>query len=144
MRFSPKSKEEIAAERGVLKAGEGEFIVTEALETTSKSGNEMMKLKLKVWDSEGREGMVFDYLINNVHWKLYNFFESIGNLEAYEAGVLDPLVLIGAAGKCKLGIQKDATGKYGDQTKIVDYLKPGSEPTKHKNLLDEEEDDPFK
>jgi hypothetical protein len=143
MRFTPLTKEQLAAQRGVLKPGPAEFMVTEAKEDTSKSsGNPMIKLTVKVWDDDGREGTVFDYLLESVQWKLAAFFESIGRPELYESGELDPVVLVGLTGRCKLQTQKDSTGKYADQTKIVDYLKPDSKKPKS-NLL-EDEDDPFK
>lgn len=122
MKYQPLTKEELAAQRGTLKPGLCEFQVVDAQDQISKSGNDMVKLSLRVWDSEGKEGQIFDYLVASASWKIASFFESIGNPQAYESGEIDTVVVVGAAGKAKLEIEKDPT--YGDKAKIKAYLKP--------------------
>lgn len=128
MNFTPLSEAELNAQRGILTPGHADFEVIEAIDTVSKSsGNPMIKLTLKAWDAEGRQGVVFDYLVSNAQWKIKNFFESIGRPETYDSGNIDATLLVGATGKAEIEIQKDTTGKYGDQPKIKDYVnKTGS------------------
>lgn len=146
MRFEPLSDAELAAQRGTLKPGPADFEVIDAKEALSKAGNEMVKLTLRVWDSEGRQGQLFDYLLGNAQWKIKSFYQSIGNPEAYEAGLIDPLNLSGASGKAILTIQKDP--KYGDQVRIQNYVMPGvkketKEAKDPDSIRDEGDDVPF-
>lgn len=141
MNFTPLSDEELNAQKGLLAPGVADFEVVEAKDEVSKSsGNEMIKLNLKVWDSQGKQGMVFDYLVSTVSWKIKQFFDAIGKPEIYNVGTITSQNLIGASGKATLGIQKDRTGKYGDQTKVVEYIKAG---TNLDSILPDDED-PFK
>ena len=140
MRYKPMTKEELAAQRGTLKAGPCDFEVVDAKDQLSKAGNEMVKLTLRVWDSEGREGQLFDYLVGSASWKIASFFESIGNPEHYESGEIDTLAILGACGKATLAIEKDTTGKYGDQAKVKFYVKPGEAKKEPKNPDDVRQD----
>lgn len=149
MKYPVLSNEELVAQRGNLKPGQADFEVIAAKDDVSKKGNPMVKLTLSIWDSEGRQGQIFDYLVSNVQWKIKGFFDSIGNPEAYESGEIDADVIVGACGKVQLVMQKDISGKYGDQIKVRDYLKAGEikesqKPTSDPaSILGGEDDIPF-
>lgn len=130
MRYTPLSEEELNRSK-VLTEGEAQFEVIAAKDKLSKKQNEMIELQLKVCDSKGVTGGVFDYLVSNVVWKIKRFFDSIGSPDAYLQGEMDADSLVGASGKCILKTESDP--KYGDQTRIADYLKNGSGQQTKKN-----------
>lgn len=62
-------------------AGEYKLRVIEADEDTSKSGNDMIKLKLRIVKSDGRDGpAMFDYLVfsDSSFWKIDAFLKAAG------------------------------------------------------------------
>lgn len=131
MKFTVLNEEELAAQRGTLKSGYCDFEVISAKDKISKSsGNEMIELTLRVWDSEGRQAQLFDYLVSSFQPKIKSFFDSIGAPQTYESGEIDANVIVGATGRAKLGIEKSE--QYGDKPKIRDYVKPGVQIEKKK------------
>lgn len=151
MKFTPLDEEALNAQRGILKEGEADFEVMIANDKFSKSsGQPMIELKLKVWDCEGKEGIIFDYLVGNVQWKLHQFLASVGRLDLYESGDVNTDILLGMCGKALLKLQKDKTGKYPDQMRVTEYFIP-SAPTENKkestqspaSILANEDDIPF-
>ena len=122
MRFQPLSKEELDKQKGLLNPGDADFEIMSAEETKSKAGNPMLKLQLRVWDSNSKEGVVFDYLTPNAQWKIRNFLESIDKLRLYGQGEVNPVDLEYSSGKCVLYIHKDKSGQYGDTIKVKDYF----------------------
>lgn len=138
MRFTPKSDEELQM-MNLMHEGEYPFEVLDATPEVSKSNNEMIKLKLKVFDQEGREHVIFDYLLEALSWKLKHFCKATGLLDDYEAGVLDHLKCIGKSGYVKIIIQKGnvnpSGGHYADKNSVKDYIfaesenKPFPKPT---------------
>ena len=61
--------------------GEYRLRVVDAREDTSKGGNDMIKLKLRVLKDDGSEGVsLFDYLVftESTHWKINHFLKSCG------------------------------------------------------------------
>lgn len=146
MKYNPISEEEINAQRGMLKEGPANFEVIKANDKISKAGNEMIELLLKVWDSDGKEGGIFDYLVSNAQWKIKHFYESIGDSALYTGGEIKSSNLIGSSGKAIIAIQKDLTGKHPDRPKIKDYLKSNGISNEEANKIfnNENEDDiPF-
>lgn len=103
--------------------GEYDFVVHEASEETSSTGNDMIKLTLHVFNREGRKRTVFDYLVNadNAQWKIRHFCESVGLLRQYETGDLDVRDIVTRPGRCKLRI-KPATGQYAASNAVNDYI----------------------
>jgi hypothetical protein len=125
MKFKPLSDEEIAAQRRTLKVGIADFTIGSVKEAISKeSGNEMLKLVLKVWDCKGQEGILYDYITFSpkMAWKLKHFLEAIGEGVQYQTGTIDSGNLVGKSGKVMLAIQKDKTGLYGDKVGVKDYM----------------------
>lgn len=106
----------------------------------SLAGNLMIKLKLKIWNNNGRERIVFDYLVSmeSMVYKIKHFCESIGF--TYEDGQFNPQKCIGKFGHLELSIQKgkkkpDSNDFYPDKNAVKDYIKadtnktvPGEDP----------------
>ena len=123
MRYDPTPEDQLN-QRTLLAEGEGTFEVLKAEDKISKAGNEMIELLLKVWDKDGKQSTIFDYLVSNQQWKILHFFKSTGSVKDYLEGDLDPQNLIGTGGKLKIAVKKDP--QYGDQNKVADYLEGGA------------------
>ncbi len=122
MKFTPKTEKEIA-EEGLIPAGTiCDFEVLEAEEKTSKAGNPMVALQLKVWRPNGQTTLVRDWLLLDQMWKLHAFCASVGKLADYEAGEIDAFELKGCTGRAKIGI-KPATDQYAAGNSIAGYIK---------------------
>jgi hypothetical protein len=120
MRFAPKTEAEIAA-ASLLPAGVYDFEVVSGSDEVSKAGNDMIKLGLRVYDHQGTpNGILFDYLMEKVAYKLRHASAACGLLDAYETGVLEGSDFVGKSGKVKLRIQKDE--QYGDKNQVADYV----------------------
>ena len=105
MQFNSKSRDELARE-SLTPPGEYDFEIMRAEETTSKKGNEMIKLKLRVFVENG-EIHVYDYLVaGGMEYKLANFCDAIGRSEDYDAGNINADSLEGCGGKLKLVIEE--------------------------------------
>lgn len=127
MNFAPKTEKEIA-EANLLEPGVYDYEVVYAQDKVSKSGNDMIELKLRIFSDRG-ERLIHDYLLEAIAYKLRHFCESAGILSQYEAGSLIAEDCLGKAGKLKLGIQRDKTGAYPDKNTVQDYEVDGaSEP----------------
>ncbi len=103
MQFNSKSRDELA-KASLTPPGEYDFEIMRAEEATSKKGNEMIKLKLRVF-VDGGEIHVYDYLVAGMEYKLANFCDTIGRSEDYDAGEIKADNLEGCAGKLKLVIE---------------------------------------
>jgi hypothetical protein len=121
MRFEPKTEKEIA-EANLWPAGEYGFEIIEAVEKISKSGNDMIKLKLKVINNNNAFIFVDDYLLENMAYKLRHCAEACGLLESYEKGELSANDMKDKTGTLKLKISKDKTGQYADKNDVQDYV----------------------
>ena len=115
MQFNSKSREELARE-SLTPPGEYDFEIMRAEETTSKKGNEMIKLKLRVFVENG-EIHVYDYLVAGMEYKLANFCDAIGRSEDYDDGEINADNLVGCAGKLKLVIEKEQKDKDTGEVK---------------------------
>ena len=123
MKFKPLSEQEMQQARNNLSPGPAQFEVLAAEEQRSKSGNDMIKLQLKVWDKNGNQGIVYDYLmaISQMQWKLKHFCEATEKDHLFTGGLIKAEDCLGQAGECQLQLQKDKAGEYGDQIKVKDY-----------------------
>lgn len=133
MRLTPISAEK-ANEGGsfpVWKPGEYDYEIHDAADDTSKSGAEMLKLTLYVFDSDGNKRTVFDYITSDEksQWKARHLAESVGLVKQYESGELDPYDLTGKTGRLKLRI-KPAQGDYPAGNSVGDYIPIGDLPEK--------------
>jgi hypothetical protein len=146
MRFTPKTKEELQT-LNLIPPGEYNFEVIEAYDKDkyggplkSQSGNEKISLKLKIWDANGKERLIFDNLLTLESWayKLYNFCATTGILSKYESGSIEAKDCIGRTGKVRIVIEKDKTGDYKDKNSVKDYVVNGN--GSGKKLLELEDD----
>jgi hypothetical protein len=120
MRFTPKTEQEIQ-QALLLPDGEYDFEVISALDKQSKSGNDMIELKLRVFHEQS-ERFITDYLMEAMAFKLRHFCGAAGLMDEYESGALAAGMCVGKAGRVKLIIQKDKTGAYPDKNSVRDYV----------------------
>ncbi len=108
----------------LLKAGVADFEIVNVQEKTSQNtGNEMLELKLRVWDEDGAEGVVYDYIISSEKtiWKLYQLSKALSGIKIYsEDGCFDPNKLIGQKGKLILKITAPS-GEYPARNQVKSY-----------------------
>lgn len=131
MRFTPKTDEEIAAEN-LWQPGEYGFEVVDrvafgtkeytTLDTQAKSGADMIRLVVKVYNNEGGFQHLVDYLLESMPGKLRHACEAVGLLSKYETGMLTASDFIGKQGFLKIKIEKDKTGQYADKNAVADYI----------------------
>jgi len=114
------------------------------------SGNKMIKLQLKVWDSKGREHSIYDYLVSSPMsiYKIKHFCESIGFENEYNSGQFDPKSCIGKCGSVELVIQKgqqkpNSSERYSDRNTVKDYQKSDGKIEKNTTKLPFDDDIPF-
>lgn len=116
--FKPVSEAEAI---GLLPDGVYDFQVKTAEQCTSKKGNPMIKLGLIVWDKEGREHHVNDYLLEIMKYKLKHFCDATSLDDKYQAGSFDASDCIGKSGRCKLKIEESEG--YAPKNSVHDYVK---------------------
>lgn len=123
MKFQPKSQEELdreAAARGPFRPGVYDFDVTSASDETSKNGNEMIAVVLKVYDQDGETRTVRDWLLEAMAYKLRHACETVGLDHEYEAGTVSAADFEGRSGKVKLKIEKSSG--FPDKNVVADYV----------------------
>lgn len=139
--FTPKSEEEIT-KSGLLEKGEYDFVVKSAqIKPSKSSGKPMVELVLGVWDKEGREHTIFDYLVDAIEYKIRHFCYSVGLGDKYEAGGFYPEESIGKNGLCKVFIKEDKSGQYPPKNSIADYLQGKKEMKTNPKQEEEFKDD---
>ena len=128
MQFTVYDEEKLSRFRSPLSEGPANFEVSSAQEKVSKSGNAMMELKLRVWDINGVEGIIYDYLVDieQMAYKIKHFWESVEFMSVYESGNFSSDDCIGKAGKCELKWKKSKNTQYPDRMVIADYIKPSN------------------
>ena len=153
MEIKPKSREEIAREK-LLKTGIYDFEVMWAEETTSKkSGNPMVKIKIRVFH-DGGEAHIYDYIVSTQVEKLCAFCDAVGLSKEYDAGDVKSDDMEGRSGRVKIGIEdekpkEDGEGNWPAKNKVKDYLPKAEgeggrkvekpEPTPAENAAEDEE-----
>lgn len=98
------------------------FEVIDATDEISKSGNDMIKLKLKVFTDDGRERTIFDYLLEKLPYKIAHFFDCIGKWDKYESGGFSADDCYGGSGEVKIYTQKSKDPQYPDKSAVADYM----------------------
>ena len=126
MDFKPKSRDELARE-SLLPDGVYDFEVISAEDAVSKSGNDMIKLKLAVFRPDGSQAHLYDYLLTTQEWKLAAFCDAIGKSEDYDAGHVETADLQGAGGRCKIAteaakLDDDGNEKWPPKNKVKNYV----------------------
>jgi hypothetical protein len=124
MKFQPKTEAQLI-EENLSPEGEYDFEVVGAIEKMSKTGNDMIELKLRVYVGD-KERIIFDYLLEAMAFKLIHFCEATGLSAVYEAGQLTAEDCIGQSGKLNLVIQ-EGKGGFASKNSVGDYI-VSSEP----------------
>lgn len=103
--------------------GDYKLKVIEAEEDTSKAGNDMIKLKLRIIKSDGGDGpALFDYLVfsESSLWRVDAFLKSCDQHPGEGVKVdIDPTAIIGWECEAKLAVD-DYDGKKSN--KVAAYL----------------------
>lgn len=105
----------------ILDPGDYNFVVDDAQERDSKSGNAMIALKLKVGDAPNDRN-VYDYLVfdGKSEWKLGTFLHAIGRHPGVGVEMeIDPNDLVGRSGRAKIKVELYNGNK---SNKVQDYL----------------------
>lgn len=125
MRFTPLTEQQIKA-LGLITPGDYPFEVIAAEDKVSQSNNDMIKLTLKIWDENGKERQIDDYLLEAMPKKFFHFCRHTGLDEKYQAGSLMAEHCIGKSGYVKIATQKgkkkDDGTYFDDKSGVVDYL----------------------
>ena len=120
MKFKPQSEEEAAsAERRPLPAGIYDAEVLEVVETRSKAGNDMLKIKLGVFRPQGGHDWIYDY-ITDTSYRLGQLMSACGLSEQYQKGEVHPDELEGKSFKVTLKIDP-ARGEYSERNSVGRY-----------------------
>lgn len=138
MKVTPKTDKQIS-EANLMPGGIYDFEIGTATDEVSKSGNEMIKVDLTVFDAQGNKRFIFDYLLDAVAFKIKHAAEACGLLDKYEAGLIVAEDFIGKSGKVKIKIQKDKTGQYADKNVVADYV-VDKDPKETKSVTKELDD----
>lgn len=139
MKYPALTDQQIEGMRAKLQPGIYEFQVVSAEEKVSQtSGNEMIKLTLKVWDKEGRQFTVFDYLVatEKMAFKTKHFCESIGAPELY-CGETDAALFTDRCGHVKTALEKEEyKGRMQEKVRVVDYVTVAKSENKPADFVD--------
>lgn len=125
MRVTPRTDEEINM-MNLLPEGIYSFQVIKAEEKISKSNNEMIVITLKVWDKDGRERLLTDYLLDSFAKKIKHFVKVTGLENKYELGSITAEDCLNKIGDVHVIIQKGNPkpegGFYSDKNSVNDYI----------------------
>lgn len=132
MLFNPKTENELQA-LNLLPDGTYKFHVDEAQDTKSKSsGADMIKLNLSIFDQNGKEHIVIDYLLASLLYKVLHFAETTELESKYSAGSLNAADCIGKTGYAKIytqiGQDKGDGTNYPNRNAVKDYVKKENAP----------------
>ena len=127
MEFQAQSEEDIAR-AGLIEKGEYAFEIIQAENQRSKSGNDMVKVKLCVFLPDGRTRHVTDYLLSAMAAKLRHFCDATGLLPQYQRGTLSAEDCEGRNGTARIGVQEDKEGRYPPKNTVTDYVTRPAKP----------------
>lgn len=143
MRFTYKTEEQLQQEKPMLAEGGADFEIKTAEEKVSKNGNPMIECKIQVWDKNGASGVIFDYIVSNLSFKIKSVCDSIGHPEWYAPNVdLEAQALVGQTGKCFLKLERSQDVQYPPRMKISYYIEAQEETTKVAHNLEKRDDRP--
>ena len=120
MRFQPKTEEEIQT-ANLLPDGKYGFVISNAEEKVSASGNDMIVLTVRVYKDDGGFILITDYLMEKMAFKLRHACQACDLLADYDAGELDHNKFVGKEGFVKIKTQP-AKGEYSAKNVIADYV----------------------
>jgi hypothetical protein len=126
VRFTPKTEAQIKSEEGARNLwprGVYDFEVMDASDEVSSKGNEMIKLRLKVYDQAGNTQTVWDYLLEQIMGKFAHACEAMGLTTQFDSGNVEAADFEGKSGQVVLYVQKGQNG-YPDKNSVADYVRP--------------------
>ena len=142
MKFRPQTEEEAAsAERRPLPAGIYDAEVLEVVETRSKAGNDMLKIKLGVFRPQGGHDWIYDY-ITDTSYRLGQLMSACGLSDQYQKGEVHPDELEGKSFKVTLKVDP-ARGEYSERNSVGRYGTATPKPTTPTVVASTEADDDF-
>jgi len=119
MQFTPKTQKQLDEER-LLPEAEYPFEISGAEEKTSKKGNEMIELTVRVFKPDGTFELVTDYIMEAMPYKLLHCCETTGLKDKYNSGDLTADEFICKSGHLKLIIQPE--GDWPAKNSVKDYI----------------------
>jgi len=134
MTYTPKSEEQLIKEGfGLLPEGVYDFEIFETSDAPSRKGNEMFMFKLCIFDSEGTQRHIFDYIVFGTNFgerKLRRAAASCGLIDIYNSGDLKDTTFLNATGKALIK-QQNGTAEYPAPRNIVSEYLPRSDTVEH-------------
>jgi len=135
MKYSPSTEKELRSAM-VMDPGIYSFEVISAKDATSKKGNDMIELTLRVFPNDPDSGprIIKDWLVAGSplgELKINNFCHCVGIQDAYFAGEFSAFQCEGQAGSLRLTIQ--ASEQYGDQNSVKAYVVPKADQSEPVN-----------
>ena len=124
MKFNVLSDAELAKKRCVIVEGEADFTIERVEEKVSKRGNDMFEIQLKVWDKNGTDGSVRDYIVSTAEWKIHQLCDAINEPSLYKSGEIKPDLLEGKSGRCAIILDKTDRGEYPKVKMYLSYVDP--------------------
>lgn len=122
MLITPRTEQELFEEL-IVPAGTYDFEIVFAEDAVSKkSGKEMIKLRLKVWDQNGKIRFVNDFLMEAMAFKLRHFYEYTGMIEKYNVGNIQASDCMNRCGQAEI-IVKKADDNFPLRNEVKDYIK---------------------
>jgi hypothetical protein len=124
MKYTPKTEAQLA-EESLLPNGTYDFEIIETSDRPSKKGNDMFSLKLSVFDIDGNQRIIFDYIAMGNFFgerKLRHAANACGLLEIYNSGNLKADDFLNTSGKILLKQQKGTPDFPLPKNVVVDYL----------------------
>jgi Protein of unknown function (DUF669) len=119
------SQEELREQQKYLRPGEYQFQVIKCEHKSSKSGNPMFELTLKIWDATGSDYTARDWLLltEDAIFKIKRFWQCVGKPEMYEKGNCTEKDFVDQVGHCKTDVKPSDDGEQMF-VRIVSYIKP--------------------
>lgn len=122
MRYTPHTDDQLNR-MNLLPDGEYDFTVIEADDKASKNGNDMVTLKLHVYEEDGTPRIIFDYLVpDKMPHKFKHACDACGLIEEYNAGSVTHDSFVNRQGRLIIYTQP-AKGSYLEKSAVKDYVK---------------------
>ena len=143
MKFTPYASDREIEELNLVRDGKYPGIVIEASEDKKdKNGNDMIKLKVHIFDMNDRTRIINDALLFDFPLKLKHFCDSTGLSENYKRGEVNSRDCIGKKFIASVVVSKpDKDGKKWNR--IEDYFSNQSSTENSNNFVDSDLPDLF-
>jgi hypothetical protein len=90
-----------------------DILIQEAIDKTSKKGNEMIEADIKVYDNDGKQPVIKHYFVSDYPGMFKKLCAALG-LD-YGSGNVPAEKIKGASLQALIKIQEDKTGQFGDK-----------------------------